>query len=248
MRLLVVNPNTTAAMTEAIAAQARRYARPGTEIVAVTAPWGTPSVESHTEEAMAAVATIEAVATAPADIDGIVVACFDDPGLEAVREIASVPAVGIGEAAMALAITLGHRFAIVAAADRSRPLMMDVVRRHGFEARCAGVRTTGLSVLGLERSPAVTEDALVAAAQRAVDADGAEVICLGCAGMAGLDERVAARVGVPTVDGVSAAVKLVEGLVDLDLRTSRAAAYVPPARKRLTGPSPDALVDALGGD
>lgn len=243
MRLLVVNPNTTVAMTDAIAAEARRRARPGTEIEAVTAPWGTPSVESHVEEALAAAATIEAVAARAGAFDGVVVACFGDPGLEAVREISPAPAVGIAEAAMMLALALGHRFSIVAARDRARPLMLDVVRRHGLEARCASVRTTGLPVLELERDPALAEEAIVAAARRAVEEDGAEAICLGCAGMAGLDERVAARVGVPAVDGVAAAVKLLEGAVDLGLRTSRAAAYQPPERKPLTGPP--ALVSAL---
>lgn len=237
MRLLVVNPNTTVAMTGAIAAEARRRARPGTEIEAVTAPWGTPSVESHAEEALAALATVEAVAARAGDgtVDGVVVACFGDPGLEAVREVSPVPAVGIAEAAMAVAITLGHRFSIVAAQDRARPLMLDVVRRHGFETRCASVRTTGLPVLELERSPDLAEEAIVAAARRAVEEDGAEVICLGCAGMAGLDARVAARVGVPAVDGVGAAVKLLEALHDLGLATSRAAAYLPPEPKPLTG-------------
>lgn len=245
MRLLLVNPNTTVAMTDAIAAEARRRARPGTEIEALTAPWGTPSVESHAEEALAAVATLEAVATRVGDgaIDGVVVACFGDPGLEAVRELSPVPAVGIAEAAMAIAIALGDRFSIIAARDRARPLMRDVVRRHGFESRCASVRTTGLSVLELERSPDAAEEAIVAAARRAVAEDGAEAICLGCAGMAGLDERVAARVGVPAVDGVGAAVKLLEGIADLGLSTSRTAAFLPPERKPFSGPQ--RLVAAL---
>ena len=243
MRLLVVNPNTTVAMTVAIEAEARRRARPGTEIEAVTAPWGTPSVESHVEEALAAAATIEAVAARIGSFDGVVIACFGDPGLEAVREISPAPVVGIAEAAMAMALTLGHRFSIVAALDRAHPLMFDVVRRHGLATRCASVRTTGLSVLELERDPQGAEDAIVAAAQRAVETDGAEAICLGCAGMAGLDDRVAARVGAPTIDGVGAAVKLLEGIIDYGLKTSRVAAFRAPERKPLTGPP--ALVAAL---
>lgn len=243
MRLLIVNPNTTVEMTEAIGAQARRHARPGTEIEAVTAPWGTPAVESHVEETLAAAATVEAVAARAGSFDGAVIACFGDPGLEAVREVSPVPVVGIAEAAMLVALTLGHRFSIVAARDRARPLMLDVVRRHGLEARCASVRTTGISVLELERQPELAEEAIAAAALTAVRDDGAESICLGCAGMAGLDERVAARVGVPVLDGVSAAVKLLEGVVDLGLRTSRAAAFASPERKPLTGPA--GLVAAL---
>lgn len=243
MRLLVINPNTTASMTAAIATAARAHARPGTEIDALGAPWGTPSIESHAEEALAAAAAIELVGAHAGAYDGIAIACFGDPGLDAARELAPVPVVGIAEAAMLLALPLGHRFSIVAALDRARPLMLDVVRRHGLEARCASVRTTGLSVLEIDRDPAAAEAAIVAAGRRAVDEDGAEAICLGCAGMGPLDERVGARLGVPVIDGVAAAVKLLEALHDYGGPTSRAAAYRPPAPKPLTGPAP--LVAAL---
>ncbi len=245
MRLLVVNPNTTAAMTGAIAAAAHRHARPGTEIDAVTAPWGTPSIESHAEEAVAAAATLEVVGARAREYDGVVVACFGDPGLEAARELSPVPVVGIAEAAMLFALPLAHRFAVVAALDRARPLMLDVVRRHGLQARCASVRTTGLSVLDIERDPTTAERAIVAAGRRAIDEDGAEAICLGCAGMGPLDERVGAQLGVPVIDGVAAAVKLLEGLVDYGRATSRVAAFRPPEPKPLTGPRE--LLAALTG-
>lgn len=231
VRLLVVNPNTTTAMTDAIRGVARARARPGTAITALTAPWGPASIESHAEEAIAAVATVEAIGDHVEGHDGVIVACFGDPGLEAAREIAPVPVVGIAEAAMLTTLPLARRFSVVAALDRAHPLMEDTVRRHGLEARCASVRTTGLAVLELEHDPIATEDAIVAAARRAVEEDHAEAICLGCAGMAGLDERVATRVGVPVIDGVAAAVSLLEGLVHAGLTTSRAAAFRTPDPK-----------------
>lgn len=236
VRILVINPNATDAMTGEIAIAARRYARPGTTIEAVTAPFGPPSIESHAEEVLAAVAVIETVMARGVEFDGIVVACFDDPGLDAARELAGVPVVGIGEAAMLTALPLGHRFSVVAALDRARPLMMDVVDRHGLGARCASVRTAGLGVLDIERDPAAAVDAIVAASQRAIAEDGAEVICLGCAGMGAIDEQVRARLPVPVIDGTVAAVKLLEGLVDTGAATSRQAAYLAPDPRSFAGP------------
>ena len=235
-RLLVVNPNTTASMTAAIGAAARTHAAPGTEIDAVTAPWGTPSIESHAEEALAAAAVLEVVAERADAYDGVAIACFGDPGLEAARELAPVPVVGIAEAAMLLALPLAHRFSIVAALDRARPLMDDVVRRHGLQARCASVRTTGLSVLEIDADPEGAEAAIAAAGRRAVQEDGAEAICLGCAGMGPLDARIGAALGVPVIDGVAAAVKLLEALVGYGRATSRVAAFRAPEAKALTGP------------
>lgn len=247
VRILVINPNATEAMTEEIGAAARRYARPGTSVEAVTAPFGPPSIESHAEEVLAAVAVIETVMARGAEFDGIVVACFDDPGLDAARELTTVPVVGIGEAAMLTALPLGHRFSVVAALDRSRPLMMDVVDRHGLGARCASVRTAGLGVLDIERDPAAAVDAIVAAAQRAIDEDGAEVICLGCAGMGMLDEQVRARLPVPVIDGTVAAVKLLEGLIDTGAATSRQAAYVAPDTRTFAGPDGGEMSLRAGG-
>ena len=244
MRLLVVNPNTTASMTRDIATAARLYAHPGTEIEAISPAWGPASIESHVEEELAAVATLETIAARADDVDGIAIACYGDPGLYAARELVDVPVVGIAEASMLLAVTVAHRFSIVSALERSRPLIEDVVRRYGLQDRCASVRTTPLAVLEIERDAEAAEREIVAAARRAVAEDGAEAICLGCAGMGPLDKRVQESVGVPVVDGVAAAVKLLEGIVGYGLTTSRAAAFRTPSGKLLRGES--TAVSALG--
>jgi allantoin racemase len=114
-------------------------------------------------------------------------------------------------------------------------MLEDMVRRHGLEARCASIRTTPLSVLDCERDPTAAEREIVAAAKAAVAEDGAEAICLGCAGMGPLDKSVEAAVGVPVLDGVACAVKMVEGLVDYGLSTSRVAAFKQPEPKEIVG-------------
>lgn len=233
MRILVINANTTDAITDDISAAASRYARPKTEIEAVSPAWGHRSIEGHYEEELAAVATLEAVRERAAEFDGVVIACYGDPGLFAAREISPVPVVGIAEASMLMACTLAHRFSIVTVLARIKPMLDDMVRMHGLEQRCASIRTTELTVLDCERDPRAATREIVAAARLAIAEDGAEAICLGCAGMGPLDKAVEAEVGVPVLDGVACAVKLVESLVDYGLSTSRVAAYKEPEPKEL---------------
>src|SRR3954452_17197230 len=108
MRIRVINPNTTASMTALIGASARAVAGPGTTVEAVTSSMGPASIESHYDEALAVPGLLAAVADGErSGADGYVVACFGDPGLDAAREIAAGPVVGIAEAAMHAATLLG---------------------------------------------------------------------------------------------------------------------------------------------
>lgn len=231
MRLLVINPNTSEEMTADIGEAARRYARPDTEVETVCPEWGPRSIEGHYEDYVAAVAMLDVVRERAADFDGVVIACFGDPGLAAARELSPVPVVGIAEAAMLTACTVAHRFSVVTVLPRVKPFLEDVVRYHGLDARCASIRTTPLSVLDCERDPAAAEREIVKASRAAIAEDGAEAICLGCAGMGPLDKAVQAEIGAPVLDGTACAVKLLEGLVEYGLFTSRVAAYKEPEPK-----------------
>jgi allantoin racemase len=231
MRLLVINPNTSVEMTQDIHEEATRYARPGTEIETVSPAWGPRSIEGHADDIAAAAAKLEVVAERSAEFDGLVIACFGDPGLFAARELSAVPVVGIAEASMLTACTVAHRFSVVTVLPRVKPWIEDTVRLHGLEARCASVRTTPLTVLDCERDPAAAEREIVRASRAAIEEDGAEAICLGCAGMGPLDKAVERALGVPVLDGVACAVKLLEGLVDYGLATSRVAAFKAPEQK-----------------
>jgi allantoin racemase len=135
---------------------------------------------------------------------------------------------GIMEASILHALPLGSRFSIVTTSPRWQPLLEEGVRLLGVESRCASVRSSGLAVLDLDALP---QDAvlqrLCAEAQAAVEEDGAEVICLGCAGMAGLEEAIRESTGVPVIDGVRAAVVLVQSLVSTGARTSKRNLYRP---------------------
>lgn len=238
MRILVINPNTSEEMTRDIGEEARRYAAPGTEIDVTSPAWGPRSIEGHYEEELAAVATLETIRERAGDYDGVAIACYGDPGLFAAREVSPVPVVGIAEASMLMACLVAHRFTIVSVLPRVKPMLEDMVRLHGLETRCASIRATPLTVLDCERDPEAARREIVVAARTAIAEDGAEAICLGCAGMGPLDKIVEAELGVPVLDGVACAVKMVEAAVGYGLATSRAAGFKEPEPKELVNYPP----------
>jgi len=235
VRILVVNVNTTASMTEAIARQARQAAAPGTEVIGLTPFVGAESVEGNFESYLAAVAVMDRVLAYDEPYDAVVQAGFGEHGREGLQELLDVPVVDITEAAGHVACLLGHKYGVVTTLDRAVPQIEDRLTLAGLRSRCASVRSSGLSVLELEEDPARAVKAIVREAELAVREDKAEVICLGCGGMAGLDEAVRRATGVPVVDGVAAAVALAESLVRLGLSTSKVRTYARPRPKRLTG-------------
>jgi allantoin racemase len=235
MRLLVVNVNTTASMTDVIVASARSVSAPGTEIIGLTPTVGAESVEGNFESYLAAIAVMNAVVTYEGEFDAVIQAGYGEHGREGLQELLDVPVVDITEAAAYVACLLGHKYSVVTTLDRTLPLIEDRLSLAGLIPRCASVRSSGLSVLQLEQDRDVAVKAIVAEAEKAVREDKAEVICLGCGGMAGLDAAVRQATGVPVVDGVTAAVKLAESLVGLGLSTSKVRTYAPPREKRIAG-------------
>ena len=234
MRILVVNVNTTQSMTDSIGRTARSVAAPGTEIVPLTPIFGADSVEGNYESYLAAIAVMETVRQYDQPYDAVIQAGYGEHGREGLQELLDVPVVDITEAAASTAQFLGHKYSVVTTLDRAVPLIEDRLKLAGLDARCASVRASGLGVLDLEADPDAAVEAIVAEAVRAVQEDHAEVICLGCGGMAELNERVAARTGVPIVDGVAAAVTIAESLVRMGLTTSKVRTYAPPRPKTFT--------------
>ncbi|WP_327440374.1 aspartate/glutamate racemase family protein [Pseudomonas donghuensis] len=235
MRILVVNVNTTVSITDAIARQARSVASPGTEIVGLTPRFGAESVEGNFESYLAAVAVMERVLSYDQPFDAVIQAGYGEHGREGLQELLNVPVVDITEAAASVAMLLGHRYSVVTTLDRTVPLIEDRLKLAGLDSRCASVRASGLAVLELEEDPERAIESVVREAEEAVTVDKAEVICLGCGGMVGLEERIQARTGVPVVDGVTAAVALAESLVRLKLSTSKVRTYATPRQKQIVG-------------
>src|SRR6478752_9890593 len=235
MRILVVNVNTTESMTDSIGRQAAAVASPGTEIVPLTPLFGADSVEGNYESYLAAVAVMETVRRYPEPFDAVIQAGYGEHGREGLQELLDVPVVDITEAAASTAMFLGHKYSVVTTLDRAVPLIEDRLKLAGLDARCASVRASGLAVLELEEEPERAVEAIISQALLAVREDKAEVIVLGCGGMAGLDEQIRQRAGVPVVDGVASAVTIAESLVRMQLSTSKVRTYATPRTKTVIG-------------
>jgi allantoin racemase len=235
MRIRVVNPNTTESMTALIEVTARAVTGPGVTLDAVTPAMGPVSIESHYDEALAVPGLLAAIAEGERDgVDGYVVACFGDPGLDAARELAAGPVIGIAEAAMHAAMLIGRGFSVVTTLDRTRGRAWDLAARYAPPGACRGVHACEIPVLALENDPTVLKR-VVELSRLALARDGSDVIVLGCAGMADLCAAATAELGVPVIDGVAAATLLVQALVTLGIATSKHGEYATPPVKAYTG-------------
>ena len=227
MRILVLNPNTSASMTAEIAAAARAAAGEGTEVVCLATCFGAVAIDSAAESYLSAVGVMDVVARlldgGDFDFDAVVLAGFGEHGRDALAEMLTVPVLDIAECAAHVAHLIGRRFSVVT----TLAPIEDRLTLAGLNAHCASVRACGLGTAEVDADPAGAVAAIVEEASRAVREDGAGVICLGCAGMAGVTEAISTKLGVPAVDGVAAAVALAQALVGLGLSTSKAGVYAP---------------------
>ena len=233
MQIFLINPNATESMTAAAAASARGVAADGTRIVEGTGTGTAPlSIEGFSDEAMAVPSMLAQIRAAEVGgAQATVIACFDDPGLDAAREVAAGPVLGLCQSAVQAAMVLAKRFSIITTLPRSVPVIEDLVDRYGAGRHCRKVRAIDLPVLALEGDSQRAFDLLVAEIGLARDEDGAEAVVLGCAGMSEMTEALGHATGVLVIDGVTVAVKLAEALVGCGLRTSKANAYAFPRVK-----------------
>jgi allantoin racemase len=235
MKILLLNPNTTAAVTDLLSAAGSRVASPGTELVPATAPRGVPYIATRAEAQIGGAIALEMLAEAEAGIDAAIIAAFGDPGLFGARELFAFPVVGLAEAAMLTACMVGRRFAIVTFAGALAPWYEECVAMHGLTSRCAGIRTLDGPFQSISEVQSEKEDLLVALANRAVEQDSADVVILSGAPLAGLAAKVRDRIPVPIIDPVATAVRQAETLAVLNLRKAVAGTFRRPDPKPTMG-------------
>jgi Asp/Glu/hydantoin racemase len=238
LRILLLNPNTSQSITDILAAAAIPAAAQGTEIVAVTAPRGVPYISSRAEAQIGGAIALEMLAERAGTYDAAIIAAFGDPGLFAARELFGVPVIGMSEAAMLTACMLGKRFGIVTFAAAMEAWYRECAEQHGLAHRCAGIRCLDGGFRSIDDVQDEKEAALIDLANKSVELDGAEVIILAGAPLAGLAAKVADRIPVPLVDQAAAAVKQAESLVTLRPRKATAGGFRRPGAKPSTGLSP----------
>jgi Asp/Glu/hydantoin racemase len=231
MKLLIVNPNVSHSVTELIASEAKRSASPDTELTLLTAAFGVAYIETRVEAAIGAYATLIELANHHTGHDAAVVAAFGDPGLEAAREMLPIPVVGLTESALMSAAMLGGRIGIVAISQRIRAWYRETVVRYGMESRLAGIRCLDEPLRDIGFVQQDKSEQLVKLCDAAIREDGADVLIIAGAPLAGLAREVEHRISVPIVDGVSCAVRQAELLARLRPRPAEAGSYAAPPMK-----------------
>jgi allantoin racemase len=238
MRILILNPNTTEAVTSLMVGAGQAVAAVGTELVPMTAPRGFPYISTRAEAQIGGAVALEMLADAHRSVDGAILAAFGDPGLFGARELFDIPIVGVSEAAMLTACMLGRRFVIVTFAKALSNWYHDCVEMHGLESRCAGIFALDKAFSSIDEVHSENLDPLVDLANRVVEEMGADVMIFAGAPLSGLSSKVRDRIPVPIVDPIAAAVKQAEALIALRPRKAVAGSSQRPAAKPSTGLPP----------
>jgi allantoin racemase len=222
MLILIINPNSDSVMTETIRQSAVEFADGEFEVLVEPTPGAPKFIETYQDQVRAAPGMLQLVHEYNSRVDAFVIACHSDPNIDAIREVTERPVVGIGEASMKMATLLGHRFSVVTTHQHSIPGKLAQARKYHLQDLQASVRAPAQGEEGLG------DDArFLHLARQAIDQDLAEVIVLGCAGLAGMDKRLQRKLGVPVLDGVVCALILVVGFAKYGVSTSRALGYNP---------------------
>jgi len=208
-RILLINPNTTDGITQLLGAHARKTAAPEDQFILATARFGAPYIACEASYAVASHAVLDAWAAAMQTdqprFDAVLIGCFGDPGLLALRQFSQLPVTGLAEAAFMAAAAHG-RFAIVTGGERWKPMLERLVHTLGFADRMAGIHTVAPSGAELAANPEAAQTLLAQACADCAQRLGADSVILGGAGLAGMAAQVQERVPVPVIDSVQAGV------------------------------------------
>src|SRR5262245_4172718 len=248
MKILFINPNITSSITDLMAAEARKSASADTELMPVTAAFGTLYVENRVEAAIAAHAVLDVCAEHGDGCDAVVISAFGDPGLYAAKELLDQPVIGISEAAFLAAYMLGNRYAIVCLTPRLKTWYVETAHAHGLAGKLVAARAIPGPVPDITRAKDDLKEKLRAECLRAVEEDDAEVIIIGGGPVAGLAREIRDEIPVPLIDGVSAAVRFAEAIVGLGPRPPRKGSFARPAPKPAKGLSPALMRRITGRD
>lgn len=215
MLLVIVNPNSTASMTDKIVAAARAVAGPDVQIEGRTCTGSPASIQGRADGEAALPHVLAAIKAAAVTADACIIACFDDTGLPQAQRMAGIPVIGIGQAAFHAAMLQGYRYSVVTSLAESVPVIAENIAAYGVGSHCQRVRASDVPVLDFEQAGSSARDRLSDEIARALAQDGADAIILGCAGMSDLAADLSAQHGVPVIDGVAAACGLAAALVRL---------------------------------
>lgn len=207
MPVIIINPNSTASMTEAMVQQAKKAA-PGLHFEGWTSHEGPPAIQGEKDGEAATAPLIKLVQRASADgADGIIIGCFDDTALAQAAALANCPVVGLGQASYHYAALRNWRFSVVTTLSVSVPILEANIRDQGLQGFASRVRASEVPVLALETDPGGSGQAIVDEALAAQNNDDISAVILGCAGMVQVLHQVQETLSVQTIDPVTCAAR-----------------------------------------
>jgi len=205
-RIVLLNPNTTAALTDLMVEIAREVAPADLSVEGLTAPFGPPLITCELELEAAARAVLSLAPVLAQRADAVIVAAFGDPAADALATMLAKPVIGIAEAAMRIAASGGRRFVVITHTGQLVARMARRAREIGLGANCVGVLATEGDPATLMANAAALESALKMLAHRGVEELGAEAVIVGGGPLGGVAKRLRGRVGVPVIEAIPAAV------------------------------------------
>lgn len=231
-KILILNPNTSEEMTKDIEITIEKYKSSDVETVVTKPDFGAQSLESFYDYTLAAFGCIRLLEKEKNNYDGVLIACFGDPGLYSIKEMLDYPVIGIAESSIMMANLMGQKFGLLVALDKAVALMTDMVGQYGMRERCAAIEPLNISVLDVEKNKEESIKKLIEVGKKAVS-KGAEVLILGCAGMTGMKERIEKELGVPVIDPVECGYKVLEMMVKGNFKISKKGLYMAPPEKKI---------------
>ena len=232
MKILVINPNTSVSMTDHLRKVLEGIKRPDTELTVVSLAQGPQTLECAYDNAMAVPHLLDIVRSAGREgYEAVIIAAFCDPGLEAAREVSDILVVGLQEVTLHMAAMLGARYTIVSMTEQHVAHKHKEVAGYKLERSLASIIPLGLSVAQTDAEPELTKKRVLEVAKLAVEKDKAEVLVLGCAGMAGYAEEIEKQIkGVVVLDPASVTLKICEGMVDGGMKHAKRYLYAYPPK------------------
>lgn len=229
MRIFVINPNTSHSMTEHIRQELQRIKRIDTEVMVQCNQKGPNTIDSEYHEVMTIPHTLELVKKANIEAyDAVIIAAFPDPGLVAAKEISDIPVFGIEEISLHIAAILGAKFTIITTLKQRIPSRRLHVHGKGLDYSIASIRSLDQLTAENDSEPEKTKKRIIEIGKEAIKEDGAEVLILGCAGMAGYSYEIESQLGITVIDPTTVTFKIVEAMVDLGLKHSKIGLYAMP--------------------
>lgn len=244
MRLLIVNSNTSTAVTERVAIAARRFAAAETELIFATSTFGAAVIATRAEDAIAGHSTVDLMARHAGGCDGVMIAVSYDSGLRAARELVGRPVLALTEASLLAALTLGTRIGLVIWGRGAMSVYLEIIDSYGLGSRICGTRRVDHPVPDTPTAETSLDKAVTAAALELVDQHDAEVIVLMGAVLAGRSVVIEDRLPVPVLDGMRSGIPMLEAMVRIAARPASRGSYAFPGSRLSSGLS-DELSERL---